>query len=124
LQQERYRSDGTKKSIMEAVKEIDSGLNIVQAKDKKLYQQYCSVCHGEEGKGDGFNAFNLNPKPADLNEVCKVNEAEYIIRVVTEGTKAVGKSSLCPPYGRTIQMEGINAIISYIDLTCGHNFVP
>jgi len=110
--------------FMEAVKEIDSGLNIVQANGRKSYKQYCAVCHGEGGKGDGFNAFNLNPRPADLTGVCKEKEDGYIIKVVTEGTKAVGKSSLCPPYGRTIQKEDINAIISYIDLTCGHNFVP
>ena len=101
-------------SFIEAVERIDGGLNTVQVKGKKLYRQYCSICHGEGGKGDGFNAFNLNPRPADLTEVCKVKEDEYIIMVVTGGTKAVGKSSLCPPFGRTIQREGINAIISYL----------
>ena len=100
--------------FMEAVKKIDSGLNIVQAKGKKLYKQYCTICHGEEGRGDGFNAFNLNPRPADLAEVCKEREDGYIVKVVTGGTKAVGKSSLCPPYGKTIQSEGINAIVSYL----------
>lgn len=67
------------------------------------------------GKDDGFNAFNLNPRPADLTKVCVVKRSEYIIRVVTEGTKAVGKSSLCPPYGRTIQKEDIAAIIVYLE---------
>lgn len=104
-----------KNPFIEAVKKIDSGLNIVQARGKKLYKQYCSVCHGEGGRGNGFNAFNLNPRPADLTKVCKVNEAEYVVRVVTGGTKAVGKSSLCPPFGRTIQKEDINAIILYIE---------
>ena len=100
--------------FIEAVKRIDSGLNIEQAKGKRLYKQYCSLCHGEEGRGDGFNAFNLNPRPADLTEVCKEMEDGYIVKVVKGGTKAVGKSSLCPPYGRTIQKEDINAIVSYL----------
>jgi len=104
-----------KNPFMEAVKKIDSGLNIVQARGKKLYNQYCVICHGEEGRGDGFNAFNLNPRPADMNEVCKKRGDGYIIRVITDGTKAVGKSSLCPPYGRTIRKEDINAIIAYIE---------
>ncbi len=103
-----------KNPFIEAVERIDGGLNTVQVKGKKLYKQYCSICHGEGGKGDGFNAFNLNPRPADLTEVCKVREDKYIIMVVTDGTKAVGKSALCPPYGKTIQSEGINAIISYL----------
>jgi mono/diheme cytochrome c family protein len=100
--------------FMEAVNKINSGLDIVQAKGKKLYKQYCAICHGEEGRGDGFNAFNLNPRPADLTEVYKEREDGYIVKVVTGGTKAVRKSSLCPPYGRTIQKEDINAIVSYL----------
>ena len=32
---------------------------------KKLYVQYCVVCHGDKGEGDGIAAAGLNPKPAD-----------------------------------------------------------
>jgi mono/diheme cytochrome c family protein len=32
---------------------------------KKIYVQYCVVCHGDKGKGDGIAAAGLNPKPAD-----------------------------------------------------------
>ncbi len=35
------------------------------ADGKKLYGQYCSVCHGDKGKGDGIAAAGLNPKPAN-----------------------------------------------------------
>jgi mono/diheme cytochrome c family protein len=31
---------------------------------KILYTNYCSPCHGEKGKGDGFAGGTLNPKPA------------------------------------------------------------
>lgn len=31
------------------------------------YTQYCAVCHGNEGKGDGPGAAALNPKPADFS---------------------------------------------------------
>jgi mono/diheme cytochrome c family protein len=31
-----------------------------------LFRHYCAVCHGGEGHGDGFNAYNLDPKPRDL----------------------------------------------------------
>ena len=103
-----------KNPFIEAVKRIDGRLNTVQAKGKKIYNQYCNICHGETGKGDGFNAYNLDPRPADLTEVCKMKEDEYIIRVVTEGTKVVGKSSLCPPYGRIIQKGDAGMIISYL----------
>ncbi|MEI6817123.1 MAG: cytochrome c [Bacteroidota bacterium] len=35
------------------------------AEGKKLYSQYCSVCHGDKGKGDGIAAAGLTPKPAN-----------------------------------------------------------
>lgn len=111
---EEANQSEVKNPFIEVGKRMDGGLSIVQAKGKKLYMRYCSICHGEWGKGDGFNAFNLNPRPADLTKVCKVKEDEYIIRIVMDGTESVGKSSLCPPYGKTIQSEGINAIISYL----------
>ena len=33
---------------------------------KLLFEQYCIVCHGQSGEGDGLNAYNLNPKPHSL----------------------------------------------------------
>ncbi len=33
---------------------------------KKLYNQMCSICHGDKGKGDGMAGSALNPKPADF----------------------------------------------------------
>ena len=32
---------------------------------KKLYTTYCTVCHGNTGKGDGPAGLALNPTPAD-----------------------------------------------------------
>ena len=35
-------------------------------KGKKLYTQYCTICHGIKGKGDGMAGAALNPKPANF----------------------------------------------------------
>ncbi len=35
------------------------------AKGKKIYNQACWSCHGQDGKGTGPAAAALNPKPAD-----------------------------------------------------------
>ena len=32
---------------------------------KKLYVQYCVMCHGDKGKGDGPAGISLTPRPAD-----------------------------------------------------------
>ena len=37
-------------------------LTNIQIAGKTYYEQFCMVCHGEQGKGDGFNAFNLDPQ--------------------------------------------------------------
>jgi len=35
---------------------------------KQLFEQYCVVCHGQSGEGDGFNAYNLTPRPHSLSD--------------------------------------------------------
>lgn len=35
-------------------------------KGKKLYNQLCSICHGDRGKGDGMAGAALTPKPANF----------------------------------------------------------
>jgi len=38
------------------------------AAGKKLYEDNCSMCHGEKGAGDGITGENLVVKPADLTD--------------------------------------------------------
>lgn len=38
----------------------------VVKRGEALFQTHCTVCHGQEGRGDGPAAASLNPKPADL----------------------------------------------------------
>lgn len=38
------------------------------AHGKKLYNTNCSMCHGNEGRGDGPAGMGLNPRPRDLVE--------------------------------------------------------
>lgn len=35
-------------------------------KGKKLYAQFCTICHGDKGKGDGMAGSALKPKPANF----------------------------------------------------------
>lgn len=43
-------------------------LSYEERQGSALYAKYCAVCHGKEGKGDGFNAFNLDPRPRDFSD--------------------------------------------------------
>lgn len=38
-----------------------------ELKGGALYQKYCSICHGSEGRGDGHAAFFMSPKPRDFS---------------------------------------------------------
>ena len=65
-----------------------------------LYQQYCSTCHGADGKGDGISATNLPIKPQNLTEGAVVNPLpdSFLHRVISQGAQSVGLSPLMPGF--------------------------
>lgn len=98
----------------------DMGLTREEYKGKVLYDHYCAVCHGKQGDGNGFNAFNLessfNVKPfnfTDSTAMATVSQDE-LKKAITEGGPAVGKSQYMPPWGYTLSKEEINQVIAYI----------
>ncbi|MDO8137685.1 MAG: cytochrome c, partial [Candidatus Brocadiales bacterium] len=76
-------------------------------------EAYCMVCHGERGAGDGFNAFNLNPRPADLAAVKKKGD-EHLFNVISNGSASVGGTPLCPPWGKTLGEEHTRSLVAYL----------
>ena len=42
-----------------------------------MYKQYCAVCHGKTGKGDGPAAADLKTAPADLTALAKKNDGKF-----------------------------------------------
>lgn len=42
-----------------------------------LYRQYCSICHGNSGKGDGAAADALRTKPADLTQLTHKYDGKF-----------------------------------------------
>jgi mono/diheme cytochrome c family protein len=83
---------------------------------KYLYDQYCAVCHGVEGKGDGFNAYNLEPRPRDFTDSTYMTALgeKQILRTISGGGRSVNKSPLMPSYGWTLKEEEIGYIASYL----------
>jgi mono/diheme cytochrome c family protein len=82
---------------------------------KKLYQTYCSGCHGNSGRGDGPAAKTLPVKPADhtrgaMNKYSDQSLAE----IIAKGGASVGKSAQMPAWGSILKEPQIAALVTYI----------
>ena len=101
--------------VLEALRaeEQTAGLNYAEGQGKQLFGQYCATCHGDGGKGDGQNASNLNPPVPDLTTSKNLADTAYVRRVIAEGSAAVGRSPLSPPWGRSLSPQEIEYVTLY-----------
>lgn len=83
---------------------------------RALYQQYCSVCHGAQGKGDGPAASTMQPKPRDHTDGRYMNSLHegHLTRVISEGGTAVQRSPLMPSWKNTLTPQQIAEVIAYL----------
>lgn len=94
--------------------EPDLGYNAREG--RAVYRHYCITCHGEEGHGDGFNAYNLDPKPRDLADPgfqAKRTDDE-LAAVIRTGGGVAGLSNAMPPWGRTLNKRQIGNVVDYL----------
>ena len=96
------------------------GLRKTELAGRIVFTKYCHVCHGAEGDGKGFNAFNLQnsfgTQPANFTDsttMAALSE-ETIITAISKGGKAVGKSQYMPPWGSTLRTEEVENVAAYI----------
>lgn len=57
----------------------------VLAKGRALYETYCAVCHGAQGKGDGPIASKIPPPPSYRSERLLAYAPGRIFHVITRG---------------------------------------
>lgn len=90
------------------------------ANGEKIYQWYCSPCHGDKGDGNGFNAKNLDPRPAVHTnaEFMSKRTDKDLYDVISGGGRAVGKSTLMPPWGNTFNKVQIKSLVKYLRELC------
>ncbi len=93
--------------------EREVGLSYAESLGKTVFLQYCATCHGDSGKGDGQNASNLTPPPPDMTTSKNLADPEYLRRVIVEGSAALGRSPLSPPWGRTLSPQDIGYVTVY-----------
>jgi mono/diheme cytochrome c family protein len=93
--------------------ERQGDLSYVESQGKRLFVHYCGTCHGDEARGDGQNASNLNPPPPDMTASKTARDATLLRKVITEGSAAVGRSPLSPPWGRSLSRQEIEYLVAY-----------
>jgi len=85
-----------------------SSMELSVARGRIVYGRYCAVCHGENGEGDGFNAYNVKSTygvtpTAFVDSVAFASvPADTVLAAIRDGGPAVGKSRAMPPWGRTL----------------------
>ena len=104
---------------------------------RKLYGYYCAQCHGEKGRGNGFNATNLDPYPRDLTDKLEPFMSELsnedIFKSIREGVAGAfpkhetavpavskseeeeeGGSPSMPYWGYTLTEDQVWSIVAYV----------
>lgn len=94
---------------------------IEAASAKENYNRFCTQCHGATGKGDGVNATDEMPvSPRDhtsAKEMAKLT-SEDVYFAIKDGGKSVGKSSLMPRWGSTINDGEVKDLVKYLNTLC------
>ena len=88
-------------------------LTYVESQGRRLFVHYCATCHGEDAHGDGQNASNLKPAPPDMTTSATSRDPALVRRVITEGSAAVGRSPLSPPWGRSLSRQQVDYLVAY-----------
>lgn len=83
---------------------------------RAIYQQYCSTCHGPQGKGNGPAAAAMNPKPRNHTDGRYMNALSdaHLTKVISEGGAAVQRSPLMPPWKGALSPQQIADVITYL----------
>jgi cytochrome c oxidase cbb3-type subunit III len=94
-----------------------------QSEGKRLYQTYCTGCHGASGKGDGPAGKTLPVRPADHTNSKKMNQYsdDHLFTVISKGGGSVGKSAQMPAWGAVLKETQIQEVVGYIRTLSGAN---
>ena len=78
-----------------------------------VFAHYCATCHGDAGAGDGFNAYNLDPRPRDLSDPAyqRTKSDAAFANTIRRGGAGVGQSSLMPPWSRTLSERQVADVV-------------
>lgn len=83
---------------------------------QEVYVQYCALCHGPQGKGDGSLSANLDPKPRNHTDGAYMNALSdaHLLRVIGEGGAAAGLSPIMPAWKAILSAQQIQDLVAFV----------
>lgn len=100
---------------------VFSGSTASAASAELNYKFYCAQCHGTDGKGDGPNATKSQPvsprNHTSAKEMSKLTDQD-LINVIKGGGAATSKSTMMPPFGKTLTDDEVVALKDYLRKLC------
>jgi len=106
-----------KKDTSKVVKDtVTLLLSYEQRQGKYIFMKYCAVCHGDQGKGNGFNSYNLNPRPRSFTDSNYISVYSYarLFEIISKGGRGVNKSQLMPSWNGTLDEDEIDYVVKYV----------
>ena len=77
-----------------------------------VFQQYCVLCHGEAGHGDGRAAQLQKTRPSDLT-LSRRSDA-YKARMIRDGGQALQRSANMPSWSQVLSAEQIDDVVAFL----------
>jgi cytochrome c oxidase cbb3-type subunit III len=86
------------------------------ASGRRVYTDYCAVCHGKEGRGDGPMAAMFGPKPLAFTDKAGMTARrdQELYFAIFNGGEAIGQSAFMPAWGGLLKASDIADVIAYI----------
>ena len=83
----------------------------------KVFQQYCVLCHGKDGMGEGVLALSIEDYPnTNLLTNIKAKTRNEIHDAVVFGGSKERLSNLMPPMGNELTWTKIKSVVSFVEL--------
>ncbi len=97
---------------------VDSHAAGKVSRGKRIYDQYCTPCHGKQGKGDGtrMKIEKFDPAPrnhADGNYMNRRTDIQ-LFKTIKEGGKAMNFSHIMPQWKHILNDKQVWDVVAYV----------
>lgn len=85
-----------------------------------LYARHCAACHGDTGRGDGWNATNLPVTPTAHADpaLMALRADDTLYDAIAGGGYVLDRSPLMPAFGEALTPPMIRALVRHIRVLC------